>query len=113
MAVAAEITGLTQFFSIMGISYEALESTNDGNRYPNYPVALLQQGIINTIAYSLWLDDLCTASFDFIFSTPANMLLQPRALGASSSVVLILPNSVAFLRSLISRMSRWDTFTSP
>jgi hypothetical protein len=112
MAAATKVTGTTEIFSIMGISYEALESTNDGKRYPNYPVALVQQGIINTIAYSLWLDDLCTASFDFIFFTLANMLLQPRALGASSSVVLILPNSVAYLRSLISRMSRWDIFTS-
>lgn len=62
MALASEVTGSTEIFSIMGISYPALESSNDGRRYPNYPMALVEQGVINTIAYSLWLDDLCTAS---------------------------------------------------
>jgi hypothetical protein len=114
MAVATEVTGESEIVSVMGISYAGLESSNDGRTYTNYPVALVEQRITNTVAYSLWLDDLSIVSFYFIFSAHANMLLQPKAPGAYSSVVLIKPNSVAILKSLTSRISRsWMRFTSP
>ncbi|GKZ37367.1 hypothetical protein AbraIFM66950_008888 [Aspergillus brasiliensis] len=46
---------------VLGIGYssnEASESSIDGSEYTNFPEALVDQGVINWPAYSLWLDDL-------------------------------------------------------
>lgn len=46
---------------IMGIGYNTSEAnieTGNGTIYPNLPEALVNAGLINTNAYSLWLDDL-------------------------------------------------------
>lgn len=46
---------------IMGIGYnnsEANVDTGNGTIYANLPNALVDQGVINTEAYSLWLNDL-------------------------------------------------------
>ena len=46
---------------IMGIGYndsEANVDTGNGAIYPNLPEALHNAGLINSVAYSLWLNDL-------------------------------------------------------
>jgi len=46
---------------IMGIGYnnsEANVETGNGTIYPNLPDALVDAGVINSAAYSLWLNDL-------------------------------------------------------
>jgi hypothetical protein len=46
---------------IMGIGYETSEAntqTGTGSTYPNLPVAMVSAGLINSNAYSLWLNDL-------------------------------------------------------
>ena len=49
----------TRGFGIMGIGYDADESVADPREeYPNIIAQLQAQGFINTLAYSLWLNDL-------------------------------------------------------
>ena len=57
MAVATEATNET--LGIMGIGFDTFESAavQGGQPYPNVPDALVKQGLINTRAYSLYLDD--------------------------------------------------------
>jgi len=46
---------------IMGIGYnnsEANVDTGNGTIYANLPLALVNQGLIKSAAYSLWLNDL-------------------------------------------------------
>lgn len=46
---------------IMGIGYNSSEAnidTGNGTTYANLPIALVNQGKINSAAYSLWLNDL-------------------------------------------------------
>ncbi|KAL3419823.1 aspartic-type endopeptidase opsB 1 [Phlyctema vagabunda] len=55
---------------IMGIGYNTSEAniqTGDGTIYPNLPEALVSGGVINTNAYSLWLDDLQSSSGSILF----------------------------------------------
>ena len=55
---------------VMGIGYPQLEvavQTNKENPYPNLPQAMVQQGFINSPSYSLWLDDLASASGNILF----------------------------------------------
>lgn len=42
---------------VLGISYRAVEAVPSGSFYDNLPYALVNQGIIKSEAYSLWLDD--------------------------------------------------------
>jgi hypothetical protein len=58
MAVAKDVTGESVINALIGVSYPALDASITGTQYPNYPQALVSAGIINTVAYSLWLDDL-------------------------------------------------------
>ena len=62
MAVANEANsnGQSNIISIMGVSYPSQETLaiTSGLEYANYPFALVDQGITNTVAYSLYLDDL-------------------------------------------------------
>lgn len=56
-------------FGLIGIGYEADESsiTTVGKEYPNFPVALMNAGDINSVAYSLWLDDLQSSTGSILF----------------------------------------------
>jgi hypothetical protein len=52
-------------YGLIGIAYansEANVFTGNGTQYPNLPIALVNAGIIPTVAYSLWLDDLGESS---------------------------------------------------
>ena len=47
-------------YGLVGIAYsnsEANVETGNGTQYPNLVDSLVNQGIITTQAYSLWLDD--------------------------------------------------------
>ena len=46
---------------IMGIGYNTSEAnidTGNGTEYPNLPISMVKNGLINSAAYSLWLNDL-------------------------------------------------------
>ena len=48
-------------YGLIGIAYadsEANVFTGNGTQYPNLGIALVNAGIIPTVAYSLWLDDI-------------------------------------------------------
>ena len=47
-------------FGLLGVGYEINEAsvTTTRTTYPNLPVAMMQSGLINSVAYSLWLNDL-------------------------------------------------------
>jgi hypothetical protein len=54
-------TSTTIGTGIMGIGYNTSEANVDsgnGTEYANLPLAMVNQGVINSAAYSLWLDDL-------------------------------------------------------
>ena len=54
-------TSTTIGTGIMGIGYNTSEANVDsgnGTEYANLPLAMVNQGLINSAAYSLWLDDL-------------------------------------------------------
>ena len=55
---------------VMGIGYPELEAgvqVNGDDPYANIPQAMAQQGAINSPAYSLWLDDLASATGNILF----------------------------------------------
>lgn len=55
---------------IMGIGYNSSEAnvaTGNGTVYANLPYAMVDQGIINTEAYSLWLNDLDSSTGSVLF----------------------------------------------
>ncbi len=55
---------------IMGIGYNTSEAnidTGNGTEYANLPIALVSQGIINSAAYSLWLNDLQSSTGSVLF----------------------------------------------
>lgn len=55
---------------IMGIGYtdnEANVATGNGTVYPNLPVTMVNQGLINSVAYSLWLNDLQSSTGSVLF----------------------------------------------
>jgi len=58
---------------IMGIGYNSseanLDTTDGGNGtvYPNLPLAMVNAGVINSAAYSLWLNDLQATSGSILF----------------------------------------------
>lgn len=51
-------------YGLVGVGY-ALNEAIVGNTqstssaYPNLPIAMVNEGLINTVAYSIWLNDLC------------------------------------------------------
>jgi hypothetical protein len=50
-------------YGLVGVGYqlnEALVGTTQStsSAYPNLPVNMVNEGLINTVAYSLWLNDL-------------------------------------------------------
>jgi hypothetical protein len=55
---------------ILGIGYpinEVATQYNGGKTYPNVPAHLAQNGVINTNAYSLWLNDLSASTGSILF----------------------------------------------
>ncbi|KAH6885966.1 aspartic peptidase domain-containing protein [Thelonectria olida] len=56
-------------YGLMGIGYTVNEASVDtiDKTYPNLPVAMYQAGYINTIAYSLWLNDLDASTGNILF----------------------------------------------
>ncbi|CZT44480.1 related to acid proteinase PEPI precursor [Rhynchosporium secalis] len=55
---------------IMGIGYNTSEAnidTGNGTVYPNLPLALVNQGLVKTTAYSLWLNDLESSTGSILF----------------------------------------------
>ena len=55
---------------ILGLGYpldEALASYTDGQTYPNVPQQLVDNGVINSQAYSLWLNDLQSSTGTILF----------------------------------------------
>ncbi|APA07434.1 hypothetical protein SS1G_12969 [Sclerotinia sclerotiorum 1980 UF-70] len=55
---------------IMGIGYNSSEAniqTGNGTTYPNLPNVLVSSGLINSNAYSLWLDDLQSSTGSILF----------------------------------------------
>ena len=64
-------TQATRGEGIMGIGYaadESIASTNPNSVYPNIVNQLMNEGVISTLAYSLWLNDLSTHSLPVLFS---------------------------------------------
>lgn len=56
--------------AILGIGYtigEAQVNRNGGQPYPNIPQAMADAGLINTNAYSIWLDDLASSTGSILF----------------------------------------------
>ncbi|KAF4989318.1 hypothetical protein FDECE_14758 [Fusarium decemcellulare] len=56
-------------FGLIGVGYAINEASSDTKDivYPNLPVAMYQADYINTIAYSLWLNDLDASSGNILF----------------------------------------------
>lgn len=55
---------------IMGLGFSNSESniySGNGTEYPNLPLALVNQGLISTPAYSLWLDDVYASTGSILF----------------------------------------------
>lgn len=67
MGLATETTIGT---GIMGIGYNTSEAnvgTGNGTEYANLPLAMVNQGMIDSAAYSLWLNDLQASSGNVLF----------------------------------------------
>lgn len=56
-------------YGLIGIGYASNEASIETAQtiYPNLPVAMMEDGLINTIAYSLWLNDLGSSSGSILF----------------------------------------------
>ena len=56
-------------YGLVGVGYAMHESslTPEGSAYPNLPVAMEREGLINSVAYSLWLNDLGANTGNILF----------------------------------------------
>ncbi|KAH8169146.1 eukaryotic aspartyl protease domain-containing protein [Sarocladium implicatum] len=56
-------------YGLLGVGYAINEASisTAGFMYPNLPIAMLEGGFINTIAYSLWLNDLGASTGNILF----------------------------------------------
>jgi hypothetical protein len=45
-------------YGLVGVGYAANEAISSSKTYANLPVNMVNEGLINTVAYSLWLNDL-------------------------------------------------------
>lgn len=55
---------------VLGIGYASNEvqvDVNDKDAYPNLPQAMVKEGLINSVAYSLWLNDLDASNGSILF----------------------------------------------
>ena len=85
-------------FGIMGIGYDSDESIAEqspNDIYPNVVAQLVNQGYINTLAYSLWLNDLSKTAIPFLEKCLITDMEKIQTLVLSSSVASILTNSTA------------------
>ena len=85
-------------FGIMGIGYDSDESIAEqspNDIYPNVVAQLVNQRYINTLAYSLWLNDLSKTAILFLEKCLITDMEKIQTLVLSSSVASILTNSTA------------------
>lgn len=85
-------------FGIMGIGYDADESIAEVSTdavYPNIVSQLVNQGYINTLAYSLWLNDLSKPTIDSLYKSLVADTEKIPTLVPSSLVASIPPNTTA------------------
>ena len=85
-------------FGIMGIGYDADESISEvspDDVYPNVVSQLVNQGYINTLAYSLWLNDLGKTTINSLYKCLIADMEKIQTLVPSSSVASIPPNTMA------------------
>ena len=55
-------------YGLVGVGYARNEaSSSTGSLYPNLPVQMQRQGLISTVAYSLWLNDLDASTGNILF----------------------------------------------
>ena len=56
-------------FGLLGVGYASNEASTqtENAKYPNLPIAMQQAGLINSVAYSLWLNDLDSSSGNILF----------------------------------------------
>lgn len=56
-------------YGLVGVGYSTNEAalSTMGRAYPNLPIAMEQEGLINSIAYSLWLNDLDANTGNILF----------------------------------------------
>ena len=88
----------TREFGIMGIGYNADESisaVDPSQVYDNIISQLVDQGYINTLAYSLWLNDLSKTTIHSLYKYLIADLQKIQPLVPSSSVASIPPNTTA------------------
>ena len=86
----------TREFGIMGIGYNADESisaVDPEQVYDNIISQLVDQGYINTLAYSLWLNDLGKTTIHSLYKCLIADLQKIQTLVPSSSVASIPPNT--------------------
>lgn len=85
-------------FGIMGIGYDADESISEVNPdavYPNVVSQLVNQGYINTLAYSLWLNDLSKTTIHSLYKCLIADMDKIQTLVPFSSVASIPPSTMA------------------
>ncbi len=85
-------------FGIMGIGYDSDESIAEqspNDVYPNVVSQLMGQGYINTLAYSLWLNDMSKTTICLFAKCLITDIKKIQTLVPSFSVALIPPNSMA------------------
>ena len=85
-------------YGIMGIGYDAGESisaVSPDDVYPNIVSQLVNQGYINTLAYSLWLNDLSKTTIDSLYKCLIADMGKIQTLVPFSSVASIPPNIMA------------------
>ena len=85
-------------FGIMGIGYDSDESIAEqspNDIYPNIIAQLVNQGYINTLAYSLWLNDLSKTAILFFGKYLITDMEKIQTLVPSSSVASIPTNFMA------------------
>ena len=66
--IFALATNASETLPVFGIGYAGLEAnvqSGGGKAYYNLPYALVDAGLVNTVAYSLWLDDLGKLLHDY------------------------------------------------
>lgn len=83
---------------ILGIGYIGNEyAANDGKEYPNVPQQMADLGIINTNAFSLWLNDLSASTGSILFGGVDSAKYQ-----GSLSTFPVIQNNGAYLQFLVS-----------
>jgi Eukaryotic aspartyl protease len=85
-------------FGLAGVGYEINEASLGTTKttYPNLPVAMMQDGLINTVAYSLWLNDLGMFSYPSISINSITWLtFEKMQVPAASSLEELIPRNTS------------------